>query len=114
MFGSLTYDDPRSALLVPPSSTLPSLPFVRSSDGSLPGSTACFDLDGTCAVDGNAPTIDASRWGSRDRSTNEIGSDDSCLGALGRVETWSVDDGQLTIGLPDDRYPFDVVLEPVG
>jgi heat shock protein HslJ len=85
-----------------------------ASDGMLTGSTACFDLEGTYTVDGEALAIDAARSGSRDCSTSEFGAADSFLGALGRVETWSVDDGRLILGLPDDRYPFDLVLEPVA
>ena len=95
-------------------STSQELTLGFASDGSLSGSTACFDLEGTYAVDGNVLTIDASRSGSRDCSTSEFGSADSFLGALGRVETWSIDGGQLTIGLPDDRYAFDLLLEPHG
>ena len=83
-----------------------------ASDGSFSGSTACFDLEGTYTVDGAALTIDAARSGSRDCSTSEFGAADSFLGVLDQVETWSVDDGRLTLGLPDDRYPFDLVLEP--
>lgn len=85
-----------------------------ASDGSLSGSTACFDLEGTYTVDGEALTIDAARSGSRDCSTSEFGAADSFLGVLDRVETWSVDDGRLILGLPDDRYPFDLVLAPVA
>ena len=85
-----------------------------ASDGSLSGSTACFDLEGTYTVDGEALTIDAARSGSRDCSTSEFGAADSFLGVLDRVETWSLDDGRLILGLPDDRYPFDLVLEPVA
>jgi len=84
------------------------------SDGSLSGSTACFDLEGTYTVDGEALTIDAARSGSRDCSTSEFGAADSFLGVLDRVEAWSVDDGRLILGLPDDRYPFDLVLAPVA
>jgi heat shock protein HslJ len=83
-------------------------------NGSLSGRTACFDLEGTYAIDANALIIDTSRSGSRDCSTSEFGAADSFLGALARAETWSLDGGQLTIGLPDDRYPFDLVLEPHG
>jgi heat shock protein HslJ len=83
-------------------------------DGALSGSTACFDLEGTYTTDGEALTIDAARSGSRDCSTSEFGAADSFLGALDLVETWSVDDGRLILGLPDDRYPFDLVLEPVA
>ena len=85
-----------------------------ASDGSLSGSTACFDLEGTYTVDGEALAIDAARSGSRDCSTSEFGAADSFLGVLDRVETWSVDDGRLILGLPDDRYPFDLVLAPVA
>ena len=84
-----------------------------ASDGALSGSTACFDLEGTYTVDAEALAIDAARSVSRDCSTSEFGAADSFLGALDRIETWSVDDGRLILGLPDDRYPFDLVLEPV-
>ena len=83
-------------------------------NGSLSGRTACFDLEGTYAIDADALIIDTSRSGSRDCSTSEFGAADSFLGALARAETWSLDGGQLTIGLRDDRYPFDLVLEPHG
>jgi heat shock protein HslJ len=83
-------------------------------DGALSGSTACFDLEGTYAIDGEALTIDAARSGSRDCSTSEFGAADAFLGVLDRVESWSVDEGRLVLGLPDDRYPFDLVLEPIA
>ena len=85
-----------------------------ATDGSLSGGTACFDLEGPYTVDGDALTLDAARSGSRDCSTSEFGAADSFLGVIDRVETWSVDDGRLILGLPDDRYPFDLVLEPVA
>jgi len=82
--------------------------------GSLSGNTACFDFEGTYSLEEDALTVDASRSGSLDCSTSEFGAADAFLGVLDEVETWSIDDGRLTIGLPDDRYPFDLVLEPVA
>lgn len=84
-----------------------------AADGSLSGSTACFELEGSYSVNEEALTIEAARSGSFDCSTSEFGAADSFLGVLDQVETWSIDDGQLILGLPDDQYPFDLVLQPL-